>query len=162
MGMLDCPNCGSENTKKISQIYQEGTGRSVSNSFAIGSVANRFAYGSGVSHTNTTSNLAKRFEPPRNIPTWKMVLITPVIWGLVAFFIGSVLGGIFDSVLQSKAAIYIGILVLLAIILVIPSVVVYFAWKYALGKQREYQEEMPNWHRRFLCLRCDRVFKADI
>jgi predicted RNA-binding Zn-ribbon protein involved in translation (DUF1610 family) len=72
--ILDCPNCGSENTQKVSAICEAGTTISKGRTGNIGGIIGKNSSGhlsiapiiaAGTSHGVQTTNLASRLAPPQ-------------------------------------------------------------------------------------------------
>lgn len=144
---LNCPRCGSDETRQVSLVYAEGTSTTSGSVHTYGGSSDggsgyRFGNYSGSQQTE----LSRRLAPPeekKHTPLSVTVLF--VALGVVAFFVlsaGGTPAGVF----------YIGL------------PIAFLAFYAANGEAREWNAtELPKlraeWERQFLCRRCGAVFK---
>lgn len=164
---LTCPNCGSDNVRKISTVFSEGI--SSSKGSVIGYAG---GIGLGVGMTNNTSQtlLSLRTAPPSRKKLKFCEKIGLVFCVIVILFMG-VLGpiaiastqmshvpaGVPKSIVsQHKAS--EGLIMML----IIPTaIILYFIVKMILNNKynREtWPELMEHWHNQYICLKCETVF----
>jgi len=139
---LACPVCGSENTQKVSLIYESGTSSTNSSSLGIGISGHHKAIGVANTSSNTQSDLAKRCAPPKKRGTteqgvWTLLGIIPAI-GIATVFNSDALG--------------IAVWTLLFAALLAST-------RSAARYNRDiYPRRYDAWAKRMLCLRCDNMF----
>jgi hypothetical protein len=136
---MDCPQCKSDNTQKLSIIYDAGTQNIKTSSSTFGSGVGRGGVGIGSAHTTTTgtsqSVMAKKLAPP---PKKSYALVSGLsILGLILFFAGQMVLGLIP----------IGIALLLG----------YKAYQYNKG---EWPPKYDTWAKSWHCNKCGNVYAA--
>ena len=136
---LSCPSCHSENTQKLSVIYEEGLShintktRSTGVGFARGGMG--IGFGRGKTRGTSQSSASLKASPPTKLSmTWGVVL---VVLGVI-FIRGSFLW---------LAAIGLG------------GWLIYRAYKF---NHEQWPELFAKWDRAFQCLRCGTIFEASM
>jgi hypothetical protein len=139
--LIICPKCQSNNSRKLSLIYQENVTHSTST--VRGSIGSKSA-AAYKNQTNTTS-LGKIAAPPEK-PKSNIILIFKTIF---ITWIGIIVFTIFKAL----------VLIELLIFLVFP---IYLFW--ALRKNILYSRKYPKlykkWDNSFMCQRCGTIFEG--
>lgn len=134
--MYVCPQCNSEDCKKLSLIYEQGN--------ASGTIT---TYTGTNAFTNSSTMASQSASPPMN------PLMVGCLWSLICgffWFISPFVMAIFFSILHPpKIYFYL----LLANILLIPILVITGAVKYPSKKR--------NWNRTYQCQRCSTYFRIN-
>lgn len=144
---LVCPTCGSDDTRSVPLLYQQGTSVSGGVSIYVGTHGNRGVIPSvGRTTTLAASNLAP--PPPRDATG-------AVLWG---GFLGAVAGGLIAQLViwifdMSEADTLIGIAAILCA--VIGGISAYTKYE---AHESEWQAAASRWQSSFQCQRCGHLF----
>lgn len=133
---MQCPDCGSENTRKLQVIYEDGTNQINTTSHTAGAGIGG-ALGIGGASTKTSgvsqSTLAKKLAPPfRKSMKWPVIFI---LLGLV---------------LASFKAYEIAV-----ILIAVGGIQIYLKAKY---NKNEWPELYKNWSMSWHCDKCGKVY----
>lgn len=112
---LNCPNCKSENTQKLSSIVDSGTTHSRSHSVGSvgGSIGGSASYGmtSGTTNTRSQSALARKLAAPAKKPTIMLIfgfgflmMLTWALMGKLGLFGAAALGFLAWTLFQKNFA----------------------------------------------------------
>lgn len=135
-----CPSCGSENTQKISILYDSGTSKSAAAGVAFGGGA----MGIGALSGYTRSSLAASISPPQKRSS------STLIFGIMVMTV-------FCAALLASSG-WLCVLVVV-IIGVAASILVWIGNN--RDNKRYFEPEFSEWGKRFFCLRCGRIFLPD-
>jgi hypothetical protein len=145
---LNCPQCASDQTQKITAIVSSGTTHSVgrTNSMGVGSVGGKLAVGSssGTTRSTSTSELAKKLAAPLKKSE---ALIVPFVLIMVFFgWIPIAMMGFFGYLVAGGLG----------------------YWLYTSLKKKSdaaklhnntvFQDEFLTWDKGFYCHRCEHSF----
>jgi hypothetical protein len=158
-----CPNCKSENTRKLSIIFASGTSDVALASVGAG-VSSGHHVGIAVASTSgkTQSLLAKQYAPPTKLSELAIsglrvlsIFLFIFLFVLCAWFINEVIG-LSDNVLDNNVGTGFAALISGAVALV-------FFWIIIGMSDKKFASEYPVWKKRmennFLCLRCGNEFE---
>ncbi len=131
---LDCSNCHSENTQKLSLIVNNGTMDNKSQTAGLGFAGSGLGLGVAASKGTSTSKLAKQYAEPEKMP---------VIGGFFAIMMLSLIATIFFGSIAIEVGVYIGIAVSALSL---------------LNNLKSYPKQYASWDAKFICLKCSTVF----
>ena len=140
---FSCPICKSEETQKLSLIFEAGT-----SNVALGSIGADIGTGHiGVAGTAGTiqSNLAKRYAPPERKSGGKNVLSALILWMPFCIFVVAAFGAGMPEFIM----IFLGT-VALSVILIRGAV---------YHNTNVYPFQLAEWNKKMVCLRCGNVFE---
>jgi hypothetical protein len=141
---LNCPNCKSDNTQKLSAIVASGT--SQSQSVSVGSMGGTVggAAAFGVTNSSTTTHTQSALAKKLAAPTRKRTILLLVGFG----FLMLLAWGMFGKFLGLLVAAGVGFL----------------GWtlfqKNTAYNTNVYPGLLDDWNQSFYCHRCETVFKA--
>lgn len=145
---FNCPSCHSENTQRLSVVYESGISdiNTKSRGWIFGMGGGDSGVGITTSKTKGTSQTAASLNssPPEKMGYWKLQLLL--------FVICAVLVGMFaqDNKILEK---------LFTIIwLCVSAFFVYRTFKF---NQQQWPKQMRAWENTFQCNRCNEVFTVD-
>jgi hypothetical protein len=144
---FSCPSCGSENTQKISLLYQSGTTNVRLGSIGVGGTGTgHLGIGVGATGGCAQSDLARQYAPPKKLdPSTQMgclivigVILTPIMYALT------------DSKIF---AVFVLIIFIAAVALL---------YNHAeRHNTKVFPQQFAEWDKKFLCLRCGVIFNRD-
>lgn len=134
---MNCPTCGSDETRKYKMIYSEGAYTSETR------LEGRTAQTSGM------SDLAKQCSPPRKQ--------SPTATFLVGLFLLFVLDWIAEAVFNTQSSDTAANLVAAGFLLGIP-VVIYLAIGASRFNRKEFPRLLAAWEGQWMCMRCGASF----
>ena len=141
---MKCPECGSNNTKRVEVIFDQGTSDSSATSLILGSNADAVAVTSGRSQTR----LAQKVSPPKKKDIFGplfLLLLSLVFFVFIFFSKDFSLGGPW----------YIGLFLLLMFILSIRFLMVNLKFN-----KFEWPKIYESWLKSWCCLKCGNIFKG--
>lgn len=135
---LNCPNCGNENTQKLSLAVASGTFSNRSVSMGAGFTGSGVGVGGGASRGTSTSKFAEQYAEPQKMQPIKMFIAVLILAGFAALFVGSIAItiGFWVGILASLLSIY--------------------------NNVKVYPREHAEWNSKFLCHRCSMVFTPSV
>lgn len=139
--LIICPKCQSDNSRKLSLIYQENVTHSTST--VRGSMGSKSAV-AYKNETNTTS-LGKIAAPPEK-PKSNIILILKVV---LITWIGIIVCGIFNAL----------VLIELLVFIVFP-LYLFLALRKNILYSRKYIKLYKKWDNSFMCQRCGTIFES--
>jgi hypothetical protein len=153
MKNLNCINCGSDTTRKVSSVYAEGahilSGQTTSGGVGIGFTSSGPVLGSGAaggSFSGTiSSNLSQQLSPPLKISYWSIIKI-----GFVVVLLGQISLALFVS--EKVSEYFVMTWTLIIAISFIYSIYYNF---------RVYPVEFKEWNKLFYCSKCDTIFEPE-
>jgi hypothetical protein len=158
MTTCNCPDCGSENTSKISLIHEQG----MTKSRGRGYIAGRF----GVYSLNSQSEASKAFAPPKKgSPDLDLVFaITDVFtesWWVILIWLCILFGSSFFYILTRGTPIY-EITCLLFLAYYARKVIIRLRQNIRTTRRNSdtYADRLNAWSNSYQCLRCAKVFEV--
>lgn len=151
---MQCPQCQSKNTKKLSMVYATGTRHSQSRSNSRSrSVSSRLTVRVGGSSSQyqgiSQTALARAVSPPKPNRLPKIVTALLVLYTVIpAFFM----------VVSPQEEVSIWSRIFAFILFVAFSVGSFFAYKFL---NRNYEQQLNDWNRAWICMRCSHVYDPD-
>lgn len=151
---MQCPQCQSKNTKKLSMVYATGTrhSQSVSSSRSRSINSNlTVRVGGSQSQRQSISQtaLARAVSMPTPSRLPKIVTALLVLYTVFpAFFM----------VVTPEEAVSIWSRIFAFILFVALSAGTFFVYKFL---NRNYERQLNDWHRAWICMRCGHVYDPD-
>lgn len=147
---MQCPQCQSNNTKKLSMVYATGTRHSHSSSSSRSrSVSSRMTARVGSSSSQrqgiSQTALAQAVSPPKPSRLPKIVAFVLALY--------TVLPALAMTVSPEDVSIWSRLLAF--ILLVACSAGTFFAYKFL---NRNYERQLNDWNRAWICMRCSYVY----
>lgn len=134
---MNCPNCSSDNTRKFSIVYEEGTSRGKSESFGD--------HSSNETEHFSQTPLAKRCSPPKEPEMGCFSVLLGTVFSIfVAFKLGVFIGSFWWGIGG------------FAISLIAFNIF----WHFTVGtkKNKKYDLEYGTWENSWVCLKCGNDF----
>jgi hypothetical protein len=135
---MDCPTCGSNDTRRFSAVYERGTskGRSESSS------------GDEIAHFSQTP-LAKKCSPPKEPTVGGFMSLAG--W-ILSFFVALKVGGYFHGFWYGVAG-FFGAMFML-----------YRLWLLVVGNRHLtfFKEAMARWEKSWVCLKCGGTSESEM
>jgi hypothetical protein len=134
---LVCPNCGSDNTQKLSLAVEGGTFKSGGTTFGLGGAGRSAGVFAASSKGSSTSKLAEKHAAPEKLP---------VIGGFFAIMVVAVVAAVFVGGAAIQWGFWVGI----------AASILSF-----INNVKNYPKEFVIWDAKYLCLRCSEVYTPE-
>lgn len=150
---IECPECGSQDVRKVSMVYEMGVQKTRSHSMGGGAALSLLGpiigAGGSISRGRHESLLAARIGPPKKRRPVSMAVL--VFFGMGSFGMGIpiVLGVVFGNVVAVIA--YVAYLIAL---FALPLYILVDGFRY----NKKLPRLLAKWENLFVCERCGEVF----
>ncbi|MFP4376757.1 MAG: hypothetical protein ACLFP4_06905 [Spirochaetales bacterium] len=140
---MTCPSCQSEQTRRLSVVYEEGLSSVSANTqgFALGSGGS--AWGTSRTEGVSQTALSQKAAPPKKQSVIKLALMSVVglfVWSIIVNLIAP--PGILSAVLMLG---YI-------------AVAIFIVYRTSLFNKTKFPALYEQWERGYMCMQCGSVF----
>src|ERR1035437_3413141 len=149
-----CPDCGSDNTQRVSLAYQAGVSTGLS--LSVGGIkgGGHKALGGGVKIGGTSSDLWKSLRPPK-----KKSLVRPIVNGVFLFSFAAVY--IASEMINPPEPVGISGWVFLLVLIAFGIWCIRLVIMRIKSNTEVFPTLLKSWNTEFICLRCSRRFRVD-
>lgn len=144
---MNCPNCQSEQIRKLSVVYEEGLAQFNARTESLATGSGGSAWGTSATEGVSQTALSQKAAPPKKESVIKLALM---------FFVGMFVFGIILSLFLEQGSFLIGVLMLGYI-----AMAIFTLYKTFIYNIREFPGVYAEWQRSYMCMQCGTVFPTN-